>query len=421
VNKSSTTSPTRSPSSASNNPRHENILTINSGSSSLKFAVFRMGSREECVVHGDLDRIGLNAGHLRVWGDDGKAVTDECLDIPDHASALRVLFEWLGGQRSDIALDAVGHRLVHGGAAFSQPHLITADVIEQLNGLVHLAPDHLPHEIRCILAVRQRLPEVTQVACFDTAFHHSLPRLSSMFGLPRSLWHAGVRRYGFHGLSCEYILQELTREAGAKAAAGRVIIAHLGSGASMTAVLEGRSIDTTMGLTPLGGLVMGTRCGDLDPGALLYILRERSTSLPALDHLLNKESGLLGVSAISSEMKELLDLEGDEPHAAEAVALFCYQARKFLGALAAALGGLDTLVFTGGVGENAPSIRRRICKDMSFIGLAVDPDRNERGEPVISLGDSRVTVRVMKTDEERMIARHTRDLIRGMKDVVDNA
>jgi acetate kinase len=236
--------------------------------------------------------------------------------------------------------------------------------------------------------------------------------VSSMYALPRSLWHSGIRRYGFHGLSCEYILQELARQAGREAAAGRVIIAHLGGGASMTAVENGRSMDTTMGLTPLGGLVMGTRSGDLDPGVLLHLLRERSMTLPALDHLLNMQSGVLGVSAISSGMKQLLDLEGDEPHAAEAVAIFCYQARKFLGAMTAALGGLDSLVFTGGIGQNAPTIRERICREMDFMGLRLDPRLNERGDPVISASDSLVTVRVIETDEERMIARHTRDEIR---------
>ncbi len=400
---------------------NETVLTINSGSSSLKFAVFRFQSKEERVLSGDLDRIGLDGGHFRVWGDDGRALADERLDIPDHANALRVLFDWLRGRRPAVSPDAVGHRVVHGGADFYRPHVITPDLIERLNSLVHLAPDHLPHEIKSIQAVLQRYPDVPQVACFDTAFHHSLPRVSSMYALPRSLWHAGVRRYGFHGLSCEYILQELSREAGAEAGAGRVIIAHLGGGASMTAVADGRSIDTTMGLTPLGGLVMGTRSGDLDPGVLLHLLRERSITVPALDHLLNRESGLLGVSAISSGMKELLDLEHEEPHAAEAVAMFCYQARKFLGALAAALGGLDTLVFTGGIGENAPVIRERICRDMAFIGVKLDTGRNERGEPVISAGESRVTVRVMKTDEERMIARHTRDLIREMSGGLENA
>jgi acetate kinase len=391
---------------------NETVLTINSGSSSLKFAVFRFLPEEKRLFTGDLDRIGLDGGHFSVREDERGVLADERLDIPDHTQALRVLFDWLLGHEPTVSPDAVGHRVVHGGADFYRPHIITPDLIEHLNDLVHLAPDHLPHEIKSILAVRQKYPSVPQVACFDTAFHHSLPRVSSMYALPRSLWHSGIRRYGFHGLSCEYILQELARQAGREAAAGRVIIAHLGGGASMTAVENGRSMDTTMGLTPLGGLVMGTRSGDLDPGVLLHLLRERSMTLPALDHLLNMQSGVLGVSAISSGMKQLLDLEGDEPHAAEAVAIFCYQARKFLGAMTAALGGLDSLVFTGGIGQNAPTIRERICREMDFMGLRLDPRLNERGDPVISASDSLVTVRVIETDEERMIARHTRDEIR---------
>jgi acetate kinase len=393
----------------------EKILTVNSGSSSLKFAAFHMGSKEARLFYGELDRIGLAGGHFRVWQEAGHVLVDDHLDLPDHAAAIHALFEWLQRECPDLALDAVGHRVVHGGAAFTRPHVIDDQVVERLNGLVHLAPDHMPHEIKAILAMRKHYPEVTQVACFDTAFHHSLPRLSSMFPLPRSLWHTGVRRYGFHGLSCEYIMQELAREAGAQVANGRVIVAHLGSGASMTAVKGGRSVDTTMGLTPLGGLMMGTRCGDLDPGAALHLLRERYASVTVLDHVMNKESGLLGVSGISSGMKELLDLEDDEPHAAEAVAMFCYQAGKFLGALAVALGGLDTLVFTGGIGENAPTIRQRICANLGFMGVELDLGANLAGGAVISVPDAPVTVRVIKTDEEHMIARHTRDLVRGLK------
>ena len=259
--------------------------------------------------------------------------------------------------------------------------------------------------------MHRHFPKLPQVACFDTAFHRHMPEVAQRYALPGSLFHEGLRRYGFHGLSYEYILRELRREAGAPAASGKVIIAHLGNGASMAAIEGGRSLDTTMGLTPTGGLVMGTRAGDLDPGVMLYLLQEKGMSPDALNQLVNHQAGLLGASGISSDMHDLLAQEGTDADAALAVELFCHQARKFAGALAAVLGGLDTLVFTGGIGENASVIRARICAPLVFLGVHLDPDLNEQNQPLISMKTSPVVVRVIKTNEELMIARHTRELL----------
>jgi acetate kinase len=387
------------------------ILTIKSGSSSVKFALFQMDKDETRVFSGDLEGIETDRGRFTVRTQNGDMPVDEYIPLPDHRTALQTLLTWIEETHTDNRLAAVGHRVVHGGTEFIQPQLVTPELLTRLGGIISLAPDHLPHEIKAIQAVSQDFPTVRQVACFDTAFHRSLPHQARTFALPRHFEREGIRRYGFHGLSCEYILQELEKEAGRQAASGRLIIAHLGGGASMTAVKAGHSIDTTMGLTPLGGLVMGTRCGDLDPGVPIYLMRTHKLSVGALDNLLTHQSGLLGVSNISSDMEELLEKEANDPHAAEAITLFCYQAKKFLGALAAVLGGLDTLVFTGGIGENAPAIRERICQGMEFLGIHLDAARNQANIPIISLASSPVAVRVMTTDEELIIARHTVALI----------
>jgi acetate kinase len=281
----------------------------------------------------------------------------------------------------------------------------------KLNELVPLAPDHLPNEITGIMAINKTYPGLTQVACFDTAFHRQLPLRAKMYPLPRRLFQEGIMRYGFHGLSYEYIMQELMTVAGEKVARGRIIIAHLGSGASMAAVKDGKSMDTTMGFTPTGGLMMGTRSGDLDPGILIYLLDEKGLSPNSLNEMLNTYSGLLGVSGRGSDMKFLLDNETKSSDIAEAIYLFCYQAKKFLGALCTALGGLDTLIFTGGIGENSPAIRKRICDDMTFLNIYLDPIKNESNKPIISFDGVPTTIRVMKTNEELMIARHTNNVV----------
>jgi acetate kinase len=301
-------------------------------------------------------------------------------------------------------LAAVGHRVVHGGPRYSEPQRLTPELVEELRRLGPFDPEHLPEEILLIEACRLRFPSLPQVACFDTEFHHDLPRLARMFPIPRRYEAQGVRRYGFHGLSYAFLMGELVRLAGAEAARGRVVLAHLGSGASLAAVYEGRSVDTSMGFTPTGGVPMSTRSGDLDPGLLWYLARAEGLDAQRLNEMVTRESGLLGVSETSSDIRDLLAHETQDARAAEAVALFCYQVKKWIGGFAAALGGLDTLVFAGGIGENAPAIRARTCEGLGFLGIGLDERRNAANEGVISTAASRVVVRVIRTDEERMIA-----------------
>jgi acetate kinase len=392
-------------------PALHQILTINSGSSSVKFSLYRLGASEELRFSGKLERIGVEGGRFQAQDQAGNRLVERQIDLPDHEAAFHTLFDWLKAQGHHQELAAAGHRLVHGGRAHVKTQEITPQTLQDIKKLVPLAPDHLPHEIKAIEAVRRLFPHLTQVACFDTAFHRLMPAVAQSYPLPASSTGEAVIRYGFHGLSYEYLLGELSKEAGPEAAAGRLIMAHLGNGASMAALYRGESRDTTMGMTPTGGLVMSTRSGDLDPGVILYLLREKGLSVATVNTLLNKEAGLLGVSGRSSDMQDLLAREATDAAAAAAVALFCYQARKFLGALTAVLGGLDTLVFSGGIGENAPIIRARICHNLEFIGLRLDDRRNDAGASIISSLDSRVTVRVMQTNEELMIARHTRDFL----------
>jgi acetate kinase len=392
------------------------ILTINSGSSSIKFSLYHMGRAETLVLSGSIGGIGFGSGIFHVKDADGKTVVERHLQPQNHGAALKEIIKWLQSSPTVNDLEAVGHRLVHGGNRFSRPHLVTPDLLEALDELMPLAPDHLPHEINAIKVFKGSYPGVKQVACFDTAFHRNMPQVAQIYALPGDLRRQGVLRYGFHGLSYEYILGELRKEPGVEAFEGRVVVAHLGNGASMVAVKGGKSMDTTMGFSPAGGLVMSTRSGDLDPGVILYLFKEKGLDVPAVNRMVNKEGGLLGVSGISPDMKDLLDVEAKNRHAAEAVELFCYQARKFLGALAAVLGGLDTLIFTGGIGENAPPIRRRISENMEFLGIRLDPIRNDANAPIISHDHSPTTVRVMKTNEELMIARHTYNLIREQRE-----
>lgn len=394
----------------------KHILTVNSGSSSLKCALFRATTGSVALAcSSSIDRIGLADGRFQARDGNGQTIRDDHVALPDHAGALKHTLAWLDTQTGGAQLDAAGHRLVHGGAQFTQPRRVTPEVLAALKPLIPLAPAHLPSELAAIETLAEEYPGLPQIACFDTAFHRQMPWVAQLVGVPRDLLDAGIVRYGFHGLSYEYILGELRRTAGAEAANGRVIIAHLGNGSSMAAVNGGRSMDTTMGFTPLGGLVMSTRPGDLDPGVLLYLLQEKGMTPAALDAMLNTQSGLLGVSGTSSDMRDLLSRTASDPHAAEAVDLYCYIARKELGGLAITLGGLDTLVFTGGIGENAVEIRWRIGTNLGVLGVELDAARNEAGAPVISRDGSRVTVRVMKTNEELMIARHTAAALWGME------
>jgi acetate kinase len=389
------------------------VLTINSGSSSIKFSLYVLGETERLALKGELARIGLSQGFFHAKDQEGHLLTAQELDLPDHGAALITLYAWLQGHEIGKELHGVGHRLVHGGPAHVKPQLVSSALIDDLKLLIPLAPDHLPDEIKGLEEVHQHFPDLPQVVCFDTAFHRRMPEVAQKYPLPKSLSIEGLRRYGFHGLSYEYIIQELVKVAGAPAASGKLIIAHLGNGASMAAINGGRSLDTTMGLTPAGGLVMSTRVGDLDPGVIVYLLQEKGMTPAEVNNLINHQAGLLGISGISGDMHDLLAQEGTQADARLAVEIFCYQARKFVGALAAALSGLDTLIFTGGIGENSAIIRERICAPLRFLGIRLDKGLNKGNFPVISRIDSQVTVRVMKTNEELMIARHTRDLVKG--------
>jgi acetate kinase len=315
-----------------------------------------------------------------------------------------VLVEWVGAQAWYGQLAVVGHRVVHGGQHYREPHRVTPAMVEELRRLTPLDPEHLPQTVRLMDAFERRRPDLPQVACFDTAFHHSLPRVAQLLPIPRRFEAEGVRRYGFHGLSYSFLMRELERVAGAGTARGRIILAHLGSGASLAALRGGLSVDTSMGFSPAGGLVMGTRPGDLDAGVAAYLMRSAGLTADEFDALINQQSGLLGVSGTSSDMRDLMACEASDVNAAEAIELFCYQTRKWIGGYTAALGGLDTLVFSGGIGENEPSVRERTCAGLEFLGVEIDAGRNGSSAAVISTPGSRVTVRVMRTDEEVMIA-----------------
>jgi acetate kinase len=322
----------------------------------------------------------------------------------DHKTAAYSLIDWLAGRIDMKMISAIGHRIVH-GMQYSEPAKITKELLQDLRRIKQYDPEHLPRGIELIEVFRKRKPKLLQVACFDTAFHRTMPRVAKLLPIPRRFDKAGIQRYGFHGLSYTYLMEELTRLAGEKAAKGRVILAHLGNGASITAVKDGQSIDTSMGLTPAGGLPMSTRAGDLDPGVAWFLMRTEKLTPKQFNNLINKKSGLLGVSEISPDMRDLLEQQASDPRAAEAVELFCYQTRKWIGAFSAALGGLDTLVFSGGIGENAGEVRARICKGLEFLGIELDDAANNANAEVISSAAGKVAVRVIRTDEELMIAR----------------
>ncbi|WKZ33512.1 MAG: acetate/propionate family kinase [Thermodesulfobacteriota bacterium] len=382
-----------------------NVLTINSGSSSIKFSVYAPGNSR--LLFGRLERIGLPEGAFLAFDGNGAALLEERMRFQDHVPALKALFDWLKKRPEGEGIRAVGHRVVHGGRITS-PRVIDPELMDTLRALVPFAAEHLPHEIKAIDAVGKYLPGLPQAACFDTSFHTSMPPASRTLSIPREIRAEGVERYGFHGLSYEYIMEELKR-IDPEGASGRVVIAHLGNGASMSAVKGGMCIDTTMGFTPLGGLVMSTRTGDLDPGVIVYMLKKKGLGADELNEVLNRKSGLLGISGISPDMSDLLEKEGSSNEAALAVEVFCRQAKKFLGAFAAVLGGIGTLVFTAGMGENSPVIRERILEGLGFLGIEIDPEENRINGPVISRGP--VMVRVMKTNEELMIARHARRVV----------
>jgi acetate kinase len=385
------------------------VLAINGGSSSIKFALFHSGEPPRRGLEGKIERIGLDGTTLKFKDPAGKE--PESLGIPasDHRAAADFLIKWLGERNILGSVEAVGHRVVH-GMRHTAPERVTPELLDELRGIIPSDPEHLPLEIELIEAFRASDPKLPQVACFDTAFHRDMPRVAKLLPIPRRFDAEGIQRYGFHGLSYAYLMSELARLGDAAATKGRVILAHLGNGASLAAVRDGKGVDTSMGFTPAAGLVMSTRSGDLDPGLPSYLARVHKMTPAKFDRMVNHESGLLGVSETSSDMRDLLAREASDVRSAEAVALFCYRVKKWIGSFAAALGGLDTLVFAGGIGENAPAVRERVCDGLGFLGVEIDSARNAASAAVISPDGARVTARVIRTDEELMIARSVRQI-----------
>ena len=381
------------------------VLAMNGGSSSIKFALYRMGDSPQRRLQGKVDRIGLRGTTLTFDDLQRNQHDSRVIGDLDHRSAASFLIDWLDQQIGLTSIEAVGHRVVNGGAHYNEPQPVTQELLDALRRISAYAPGHLPSEITVIDLLRARVPGLPQAVCFDTAFHRDMPRVAKILPIPRRFQAQGVERYGFHGLSYSFLMEELARVAGAEAALGRAILAHLGNGASLAAVRGGKSIDTSMGFTPAAGVPMGTRSGDLDPGLVWYLAQTEQMTAEQFHHMVNHESGLLGVSETSSDLRDLLAHEAGDVRAAEAVALFCYQIKKCTGAFAAALGGLDTLVFAGGIGENAPVVRARICDGLEFLGIEIEEKRNVANAGVISTETSRVVVRVMHTDEEVMIAK----------------
>src|SRR5271154_4629358 len=386
------------------------VLTMNRGSATLKSALYNAANRNELLLSMNVDKGGSSDSRLKISDSHGKTLLDSPVDSRESNADLEAMVKWLRGNGFLAGLAAVGHRLVHGGPRYFDPQRVTPEFMSEIEKLTPLDPDHLPAAIRGIKFIAGKFPDVPQVACFDTAFHRTLPQVARMYALPRRLFEQGIERYGFHGLSYEYIMSELAALE-EKLADGRVIIAHLGSGASMAAVKNGKSVDTSMGFVPLEGLVMATRSGDVDPGILLYLLEQEKMSAKDLSKLLNKESGLLGVSVSSGDMRELLEKRAGDSRAGEAVELFCYRVKKYIGAYSAVLGGLDLLIFGGGIGERAPAVRRRICEGLDFLGIRLDSAANDANAAVISAGDGRVRVRVIETNEDLMIVRHVVTLL----------
>jgi len=378
------------------------ILALNAGSSSLKFALFEIGASLDMTAKGEIENLDA-APHFVAYDATGAKLAETRGATSDFAATLGNLLKFVDEHLGDARLGAVGHRVVHGGVAHVAPERVTPSLLTALDALVSLDPLHLPHNIAPMRALASARPKLAQVACFDTAFHHTMPREASHFALPRALTEAGVRHYGFHGLSYEFIVEQLKTSAPALAK-GRVVVAHLGAGASLCAIRNAASVATTMSFSPLDGLVMATRCGALDPAVVLYLARA-GKSVAEIEDLLYRHSGLLGVSGISGDVRVLI--ASQDPRAREALELFTYRAAVEIGGLAAALGGLDGLVFTAGIGERAPTIRVEICKRLAWLGLRLDASANLGNATRIGAPDSQIDVRVIATDEEQMIARHT--------------
>lgn len=381
------------------------LLVINGGSSSIRCALYRATPPLPRLLRGSVERIGSAQARLTIEAAAPGESFSRQVTAPDHAAAVRLLLDWIKQLPDAVQICAVGHRMVHGGAKYAAPEIITPEVIAELQKLSAFVPQHLPAELALLQACQAAFPRVPHVACFDTAFHHAMPKVAQTLPLPRRYAAQGVRRYGFHGLSYTFLMEELRRTQNAGIAAGRVVLAHLGSGASLAAVQGGMPVDTSMGFTPTGGVPMATRSGDLDPGVFVYLAETEALNARQFSELINAQSGLLGVSETSADIRDLLAVEAQDPRAAEAIALFCYQIRKTIGALAAAMNGVDVLVFTGGIGEHAATVRTRICAGLGFLGLTLDAARNAHHAKIISDDVSRVRVCVFATDEALVIAR----------------
>jgi acetate kinase len=386
------------------------ILAINSGSSSIKFSLYQDDKSRRKLFYGKIDRIGMDDPELTFTSEKGIQKGVIKTSVSNHQSAGNFLIDFLEKQVDFSLINGIGHRIVF-GMKHTNPQIITKELLNDLDSLSPFDMDHLPDEIKLIEIFLKRYPDMHQVACFDTAFHSSMPRVAQLLPIPRRFDSAGVHRYGFHGLSYAYLMEELAHIAGKKAAKGKVILAHLGNGASMAAVHNNKSVDTTMGFTPAGGMIMGSRPGDLDPGVAWYMLESENLTPKQFNNLISHESGLLGISGTSSDMRDLLAKESDDIRASEAVALFCYQAKKWLGAYAAALGGVDTLIFAGGIGENCPVVRSRICDGLEFLGIQIEKKQNMDNSSVISTNNGKVTIRIIHTDEELMIAKTVKHIL----------
>ncbi len=383
------------------NSKNKNIVTINAGSSSIKFALFTLEEDPVRQLYGTIDRIGDKDSKL-TYHDLRNDKKGEHLVGPTPVALF--LMDWLADYMDINSISGIGHRIVH-GMRHVEPEKVSHELLDELHKISFYDPDHLPLEIEIIEKFRNTYPDLFQLACFDTSFHSGMPRIAKLIPIPRRYDSMGIQRYGFHGISYAYLMEELARAAGIESANGKVILAHLGSGASLAAVQDGKSIETSMGFTPASGLVMGARTGDLDPGVAWFLMQSENMTPDQFNNLINHQSGLLGISETSSDMRDLLKIQANDPRAAEAVELFCYQTKKWIGSFTTVLEGLDTLVFSGGIGENSPEVRSRICNGLQFLGIELDVKRNTENNNIISADKSRVSVRIIKTNEELMIAK----------------
>jgi len=383
---------------------NDTILTINGGSSSIKFTIYELEKILTQILSGSIENINSQNSTFNFTNSKTKESINTPIEINDFEDAANYLLDWLALQVAFNAVNAVGHRIVH-GMQHTSPEKISPELLQELKQIGAYDPEHLPGEIKLIEIFTKRYPAFIQVACFDTAFHSTMPHVAKLLPIPRKYFNMGIQRYGFHGLSYAYLMQELQRMAGNETANGKIILAHLGNGASIAAVKNGKCIDTSMGFTPTAGLIMGTRSGDLDPGVAWYLLQVEKLTPKEFNDLINHQSGLLGISATTSDMKEIIKNKNTDTRSAEAFELFCYQAKKFIGAYIAALEGLDTLIFSGGIGEHSPAVRSQICDGLQFLGIELCEIKNMNNEDIISCATSKITVRVIKTNEELMIAK----------------